>query len=324
MWINFIKFYISMQATREDFYLSLRSYFKNKYGKRVQKITVGLPFTCPNIDGTKAIGGCIYCSEGTRPTNIDPAIPLGIQIREGMERAKRRYGEDILFTIYYQSYTNTYADINYLKKIYDIALEIENVVGINIGTRPDCAPEEVLDLLEEYAEKGLEVWVEYGLQSANFETLKFINRAHGVSDFVDAVLRTAKRKLKICAHIIIGLPGEDEEDIIETAKLLSALPINGVKIHPLHVIRGTRLAKLYEEDKFTPLELDEYVKFAVDVIEILRPDIVIHRVTGEVSEDKLIAPWYCTHRHKNKVLDRIKEEFLKRGTKQGTKQALNR
>ncbi len=313
-----------MQAIGKDFYLSLREYFKKKYGKRVQKITVGLPFTCPNIDGTKAVGGCIYCSEGTRPANVDPVMPLGIQIREGMEKAKKRYGEDILFTIYYQSYTNTYGDINYLKRIYDIALEIERVVGINVGTRPDCAPEAVLDLLEEYAEKGLEVWVEYGLQSANFETLKFINRMHGVSDFVDAVLRTSRRNLKVCAHIIIGLPGEDEEDIVETSKLLSALPLHGVKIHPIHVVRGTRLARLYEEDKFAPLELDEYVKLAVDVLEILRPDIVIHRVTGEAEEKKLIAPWYCTSRHKSKVLDRIKEEFLRRGTKQGSKQALNR
>ena len=313
-----------MQTVRQSFYFSLKDYFKKKYGKRVQKITVALPFTCPNIDGTKAVGGCIYCSEGTRPGHLSPQIPLGIQISEGIERAKRKYGEDILFTIYFQSYTNTYGDVNYLKKIYDVALEVENVVGINVGTRPDCVPEEVLDLLEEYAEKGLEVWVEYGLQSANFETLKYINRAHGVSDFVDAVLRTARRKLKICAHIIIGLPGEDEEDIIETAKLLSALPVHGVKIHPIHVIRGTRLADLYEKGMFEPLELDDYVRLAVDVMEILRPDIVIHRLTGEVEEEKLISPWYCLSAHKNKVIDRIKEEFLKRGSKQGCRQAFNR
>ena len=306
-------------------YLSLKDYFLGRYGKRVQKITVALPFTCPNRDGSKAWGGCTFCSEGSKPSMLDPGVPLEVQIAEGMERAKRKYGEDILFFIYYQSYTNTYADLETLKRVYDTALKFKGVVGIDVGTRPDCAPEEVLDLLTGYVEKGLEVWVEYGLQSANFETLKRINRAHGVSDFVDAVLRAKKRPLKVCAHIIIGLPHETREDVVETAKLLAALPIDGVKIHPLHVIKGTVMALQYERGEFETLSLEEYAELCADVIEILPENVVIHRVTGEVDEERLIAPDYCSPRKKNLVLQKVEEVLKRRGSHQGSnKSALSR
>ncbi len=306
-------------------YFSLKDYFLSRYGKRVQKITVALPFTCPNRDGSKAWGGCTFCSEGSKPSMLDPEVPLRVQISQGIERARRKYGEDILFFVYYQSYTNTYADLETLKKVYDTALEFEGVVGIDVGTRPDCAPEEVLDLLAGYAEKGLEVWVEFGLQSANFETLKRINRAHGVSDFVDAVLRAKKRPLKVCAHIIIGLPHESREDVIETAKLLASLPIDGVKIHPLHVIKGTVMALQYERGEFETLSLKEYAELCADVIEILPENVVIHRVTGEVDEERLIAPDYCSPKRKNLVLQKVEEVLKKRGSHQGSnRKALNR
>ncbi len=314
-----------MMRTETRPYLSLKDYFTERYGKRVQKITVALPFTCPNRDGTKAVGGCTFCSEGSRPSMLSPSVPLETQIREGIERAKRKFGDDILFFVYYQSYTNTYADINLLKEVYDTALRFEGVVGIDVGTRPDCVPEEVLDLLAGYSERGLEVWVELGLQSANFETLKRINRAHGVSDFVDAVLRAKERPLRVCAHMIIGLPYETREDVIETAKLLAALPIDGVKIHPLHVIRGTVMARQYQEGKFKVLSLDEYARLCADVIEILPENVVIHRVTGEVDEERLIAPDYCSPKKKNLVLRKVEEVLRERGTCQGSnREALNR
>ena len=306
-------------------YLSLKDYFLSRYGKRVQKITVALPFTCPNRDGSKAWGGCTFCSEGSKPSMLDPQVPLRVQIAQGIERARRKYGEDILFFVYYQSYTNTYADLETLKRVYDTALEFEGVVGIDVGTRPDCAPEEVLDLLAGYAEKGLEVWVEFGLQSANFETLKRINRAHGVSDFVDAVLRAKKRPLKVCAHIIIGLPHETREDVIETAKLLASLPIDGVKIHPLHVIKGTVMALQFERGEFETLSLEEYAELCADVIEILPENVVVHRITGEVDEERLIAPDYCSPRKKNLVLQKVEEVLKRRGSHQGSnRNALNR
>ena len=300
-------------------YYSLKDYFQEKYGKRVQKITVALPFTCPNRDGTKGRGGCTYCYDGSKPSMLTPTVPLEIQIKEGIERAKRKYGEDILFAIYFQSYTNTYADLNTLKKYYDVALKFDRVVGIDIGTRPDCAQDEVLDLLAEYTDKGLEVWVEFGLQSANFETLKKINRQHGVSDFVDAVLRTKKRNLKVCAHMIIGLPGETREDFIETAKLIASLPVDGIKIHPLHVIKGTVMAKQYEKGEFKTLTLEEYAEYCADVIELLPPHMVVHRITGETDEERLIAPEWCTYRYKNQVIQKVREILEKRGSYQGAK-----
>ncbi|WP_333783969.1 TIGR01212 family radical SAM protein [Thermocrinis sp.] len=305
-------------------YYSLRDYLKGKYGRRVQKITVSLPFTCPNIDGTKAYGGCTYCFSGTRPAHLSPSVPLKTQIEEGIRRAKERYGRNILFFVYYQSYSNTYGEKDYLKSIYDTALEFDEVVGIDVGTRPDCAPEWVLDLLESYTEKGLEVWIEYGLQSANFKTLRFINRAHGVSDFVDAVLRTKRRNLKVCAHIILGLPFEDKEDMLETGKLLSALSIDGVKIHPLHIIKGTKMAQQYLNGEFKVLTLEEYAERAADIIEILPPNVVIHRLTGEVEEDRLIAPDYCTYKKKSEVIKAINEVLEKRGSYQGCKSAFVR
>ncbi|MDQ7039176.1 MAG: TIGR01212 family radical SAM protein [Aquificota bacterium] len=313
-----------MKVETRPFY-SLKDYFLERYGRRVQKVTVALPFTCPNRDGTKAVGGCTFCYDGSKPTLIDPRVPLRDQIREGMERARRKYGEDIYFFVYYQSYTNTYADLETLKRVYDTALEFEGVVGIDVGARPDCAPEEVLDLLASYAERGLEVWVEYGLQSANFETLKRINRAHGVSDFVDAVLRTKRRPLKVCAHVILGLPGETEEDFLETAKLIASLPVDGVKIHPLHVIRGTAMAEQFRRGEFGLLTFEEYVRACADFIEIIPENVVVHRVTGEVDESLLIAPDYCSPRMKNRVLTAVERELRKRGTRQGSnRRALNR
>ncbi len=313
-----------MKTTSRPYY-SLKDYFLNRYGRRVQKITVALPFTCPNRDGSKAYGGCTFCSEGSKPSSLDPSVPLRVQIKEGIERAKRRYGEDLLFFVYYQSYTNTYSGIDFLREVYDTVLEFEGVVGIDVGTRPDCAPESVLDLLSRYSEKGLEVWVEYGLQSANFETLKRINRAHGVSDFVDAVLRTKERNLKVCAHVIIGLPGEDRQDVLETAKLLASLPVDGVKIHPLHIIKGTVMELQYRRGEFEVISLEEYAELCADFIEILPPEVVVHRITGEVDEERLIAPEYCKPSWKNRVMDRVVGVLTERGSFQGSNSgALNR
>ncbi len=305
-----------MIATSERIY-TLKDYLKQKFGCRVQKITVALPFTCPNIDGTKATGGCTYCLTGTRPAHISPIMDLREQITSGIAQAKRRYGDNIYFYIYYQSYSNTYESVDFLKSVYDVALEFPGVVGIDIGTRPDCVPNDVLELIQTYTDK-LDVWIEYGLQSAHYHTLRWINRAHGASDFVDAVLRTRNYKgINICGHLIVGFPQEDLEDNLESAKLLTALKTDGVKIHPLHIIKNTKMAKDYLETPFKLLSLEEYAYRAAKIIEILPKDMVIHRLTGEVEPDRLIAPDYCTFAKKLEVREAIEKKLIEMDSYQG-------
>ncbi len=296
-----------------------RLYAKETFGRRVKKIPVALPFTCPNIDGTKGRGGCIYCYKGSRPEHLAPWVPLKDQIAKGIENAKERYGKKIGFLIYFQSYTNTYGDVEYLKSLYNTALEFEGVIGIDVGTRPDCAPNEVLELLASYKEKGLEVWVEFGLQSANFETLKRINRKHGVSDLIDAVLRAKGFGLKVCVHTIVGLPGEAREDFIETAKLIASLPVDGIKIHPIYVMRNTALHRLYERGEFRTLSLEEYASYAADMLEVIPWSVVVHRLTAEAKPPALVSPEYCTYERKLEVIRRIEEELKKRKSRQGAK-----
>ncbi len=296
-----------------------RDYAKETFGRRVQKVPVALPFTCPNIDGTKGRGGCIYCFKGSRPAHLSPGVSLREQIAEGISRVRERYGRKTLFFIYYQSYTNTYGDLDYLKEIYDTALEFGGVVGIDVGTRPDCAPDEVLDLLSSYRDRGLEVWIEFGLQSANYETLKRINRAHGVSDLVDAVLRAKRYGLKVCVHTIVGLPGESREDFLETAKLIAALPVDGVKIHPIYVMRNTDLGRLYERGEFTPLSLEDYARYAADMLELIPRTVVVHRLTAEAEKPDLLAPDYCTYSRKLEVISAILSELKRRDSSQGSR-----
>jgi len=296
-----------------------RFYSRETFGRPVRKIPVALPLSCPNLDGSKGRGGCIYCYKGSRPEHLSPVTPVKQQIEEGIRKAKERYGKKTAFFIYFQSYTNTYADIEYLKTAYDTVLEFDEVVGIDVGTRPDCAPDEVLSLLSSYREKGLEVWIEFGLQSANFETLKRINRKHGVSDLVDAVLRSKSLGLKVCVHTIIGLPGEEREDYLETAKLIGVLSVDGIKIHPIYVMRNTRLCESFLKGKFRTLSLEEYSRFAADVLEHIPTSVVVHRLTAEAKPPDLLSPDYCTYERKLEVIGRIEEELRKRGTRQGAR-----
>ncbi|GAB6065731.1 TIGR01212 family radical SAM protein [Aquifex pyrophilus] len=296
-----------------------RYYARERFGTRVKKIPVALPFTCPNIDGSKGRGGCIYCYRGSRPAHLEPSKNVRKQIEEGILHAKERYGKKTKFFVYFQSYTNTYGKLSYLKEVYNTVLEFEEVVGLDVGTRPDCVPEEVLELLSSYRNLGLEVWVEFGLQSANFETLKRINRQHGVSDLVDAVLRSKAKKLLVCVHTIVGLPGEGRDDFIETAKLIASLPVDGIKIHPIYVMKHTGLAKLYLSGAFRTLSFEEYVNYAADMLEIIPENVVVHRLTAEAERDKLLSPDYCVYERKLEVIKAIEETLKRRGTRQGAK-----
>ena len=300
-------------------YFSFSEYLKTIFKEKVFRVTVDAGFTCPNRDGTKGKGGCIYCYSGSEYNKEKRELSVKEQISQGIERVKRRYGAE-KFLVYFQAFTNTYGPVDKLKTIYDSVKEFKEVVGIIIGTRPDAVPDEVLELINSYTKDYL-VWIEYGLESSHFKSLKWMNRGHGVSDFVDAVLRTRKfPRINICAHTILGLPTEDYDDMMETARFLAAFEIDGVKIHPLHIIKNTPLERIYKEKPFKLLELEEYVDLVVDFIERLPPKTVIQRVTGEAPEELLIAPKWCSHREKNRVIQMIRKRFEERDTYQGLKQ----
>ncbi len=299
-------------------YFSFSEYLKRTFNAKVYRVTVDAGFTCPNRDGTKGTGGCIYCYAGSEYNPGKRLLSVEEQIANGIERVRRRYGAE-KFLVYFQAFTNTYAPVERLKEIYDTVRKFSEVVGIIIGTRPDCVPDDVLELINSYTEDYL-VWIEYGLESVHFKSLRWMNRGHGVSDFIDAVLRTCRfEKIKVCAHVILGIPLEDEKDMFETADFLSAIRIDGVKIHPLHIIKNTQLAEIYEKEKFPLLDLESYVELAVEFIERLHPDIVVQRVTGEAPENLLIAPKWCSHREKNRVINLIRRRMEELDTCQGAK-----
>ncbi|WP_457680662.1 TIGR01212 family radical SAM protein [Thermovibrio sp.] len=299
-------------------YYSYSSYLKKTFGKRVFRITVDAGFTCPNRDGTKGKGGCVYCYGGSDYDPEKRALSVREQILRGMERVRRRYKAE-KFLVYFQAYTNTYAPVEVLKPIYDSVREFKDVVGIIVGTRPDCVPDDVLELLNSYTNDYL-VWLELGLESSHFKSLRWMKRGHGVSDFIDAVLRVkAYPKINLCAHTILGLPTEDYEDAMETADFIASLRLDGIKIHPLHVIEGTELARIYKEKPFKLLELEEYVRLVVDFIERLPEKTVIQRITGEAPKELLVGPSWCTQREKNRVINLIRQEFERRDTYQGAK-----
>ncbi len=294
-------------------FVKFNSYLKEKYGGRIQKIAIDAGFTCPNRDGTKASGGCTFCNNISFSPYAMTKQTVEKQIEKAMSFYKKRFKNVKGFLAYFQAFTNTYAPVEKLKEIYDKAMEYDEIIGMSIGTRPDVVPDEVLDLIASYTVEKPEIWVEYGLQTANPKTLRNINRAHGVAEFVDAVLRTKKRAgVKICAHVIIGLPGDEYEDYIETAKLIAALPIDGIKIHPLHIVKHTVMEKQYQNGDISVLSLEEYVKYVADFLEHLPEDIIIHRMTGEAEEEELIAPDWCSPKRKMEVLNALEEEFKKR------------
>jgi radical SAM protein (TIGR01212 family) len=297
-------------------YLDLNTHLKNRFGARVQKISLDAGLTCPNRDGRLGTGGCLYCNpRGSGTGAWARGLSLSDQLNEGMVRLRRRYRAE-RFIAYFQSFSNTYAELPRLQALYQEALAFPEVVGLSIGTRPDCLPEAVLDLLTGYAQNRL-VWLELGLQSAHEATLKRLNRGHGVACFSDAARRAAARGLEVVAHVILGLPGEGPREMAATADYLAGLPLKGVKIHLLYVSRGTGLARLYEAGDYRPLSEAEYVSRVADFLERLPPHWVIHRLTGDPHPEELLAPDWA--RHKARVLKGIREECARRGTRQGSR-----
>jgi radical SAM protein (TIGR01212 family) len=299
-------------------YQDLNSHLRARFGERVQKIILDAGLNCPNRDGRVGTGGCLYCNpRGSGTGAWARGQDLAAQLTQGMDRLSRRYGA-AKFIAYFQSFSNTYAPVARLRELYEAALAFPQVVGLSIGTRPDCLGEEVLDLLSGYARERL-VWLELGLQSAHDATLARLNRGHDVACFSRAVDRAAVRGLEVVAHVILGLPGEGPGEMAATAAYLAALPLQGVKLHLLYVIKDSGLARWYHEGTYTCLTEDQYVGLAVDFIELLPPHLVIHRLTGDPHPEELLAPAWCLD--KARVLRRLREEFGRRGSRQGSRYA---
>ena len=294
-------------------YRDFNTYLRERFGCRVQKITLDAGLTCPNRDGTVGRGGCIYCNPRGSGTGLGKSFTISEQLEQGKKVLGKRY-KARKFLGYFQSFSNTYAPFEKLKKLYEEALSVTDVVGLCIGTRPDCVSEEILALLAEYQEHHL-IWLEYGLQSAKNETLKIINRGHTVEDFVGAVERTREKRIPICVHVILGLPGETPEDMINTAKFLAGLDIQGVKIHLLYVIRGTRLHEMYRNGAYRCLDRETYVRLVGEFIAHLPPHVVIQRITGDPHRDELVAPTWSLEKRKN--INMIHEYMRKHELYQG-------
>jgi radical SAM protein (TIGR01212 family) len=297
-------------------YRSLGPYLQERFGQRVRSVTIDAGFTCPNVDGTVTTGGCVYCDNRSfSPNRRLPRATVRAQVDRGVAILARRYNAQ-RFIAYFQAGTNTHAPVERLRRLYDEALEHPLVVGLAVGTRPDSVPEPVLDLLEEYARR-LPVFLELGLQTIHDRSLDWMNRGHHFDAFLDAMGRCRGRDLDLCAHVILGLPGESRDDMLATADVLARMPVHGVKIHNLYVVRDTPLERMYRTGEVKILERDDYVDLVCDFLERLPADHVIHRLSGEAPPDFLVAPAWC--RDKQELLRAIDDELLRRDSRQGKK-----
>jgi hypothetical protein len=295
-------------------YYALSRFLRDRFGTKVFRVTVDAGFTCPNVDGTVAQGGCVYCDNRSfSPNRRLPRTTIREQVQRGISILEDRYGAD-RFLAYFQAATNTYAPVEKLQRLYDEALDHPQIVGLAVGTRPDCVPEPVLDLLQRYA-RDRYVCIELGLQSVHDRSLDWMNRGHHFDAFVDAVNRCQGRGLDLCIHVILGLPGETPAEMLATADALAALPIQGVKIHNLHVVPDTPLETMYRAGAVRMLELTEYVQIVCDFLERLPPTVVIHRLNGEAPPNYLVAPLWC--RNKPALLNAIHAELERRNSWQG-------
>jgi radical SAM protein (TIGR01212 family) len=295
-------------------YHSYNTYLKKLYGQRIQKVTVDAGFTCPNRDGTVASGGCIYCNnESFNPGYNDPTKSVRQQIDEGTEFLKRRYGVE-KFIVYFQPYSNTYASLDKLKQLYEEALSSPGIVGLTIGTRPDCIDEAKIDYLESLG-KTHDITIEYGLESIYDESLKKINRGHDYQSFLDAIDMTKGRGIKICTHIILGFPWENKEQWLHEADILSEVDFNFLKIHQLHIVKKTIMERRHIQNPYRLFTLSEYVDIVVAFLERLNPEIIIQRLAGEAPKHMLVAPNWG--KRNTEVIQFITNELLKKDTWQG-------
>ena len=274
-------------------YKHLNKYLKDKFGERTLKICIDGGFTCPNRDGTKGIGGCIFCSEKGSGEHITLAENITKQVENYFKSYKAKRANK--FIVYFQNFTNTYDTLENLKKKYDSALIDDRIVGLAIATRPDCINEDIVKLLSSYTDKYY-VTVELGLQTSNDGTGKLINRQYSNSEFTEAVKLLNNYNIDVVAHIMVGLPNETKEDLKTTVKFINRHKIQGLKIHSCYVVENTVLAEMYRNQKYSPLSLDEYLENAAYILTHISPNIVIHRVSGDAPKDLLVAPEWNSHK----------------------------
>jgi radical SAM protein (TIGR01212 family) len=285
-----MKFPASLQTTwGGKRYNSFNRVLKETFGARVYKAGLRLDFTCPNRDGTVAVGGCIYCNNASHTApDYRPRASVAAQLSRGAEAVRIRHRAE-KFIAHFQSFSNTYDSVSKLERLYGEALAFPGVVGLAISTRPDCLPTDVLDLLSDLSRKTY-LWLELGLESIHERTLSWINRGHGLATYIDAVERAKARGLSVCTHLIFGFPGESREDMLAAAPLLNQLGVDGVKLHNLHVIKNTALEAIYKREPFKIIDQHDYVALVVDFLEQLDPRIIIHRLTGETYRALTVAP----------------------------------
>lgn len=289
-------------------------HLREEFGQKVLKLPIDAGFSCPNRDGTISKIGCIYCSEeGSGDFTPSSKLSIEEQYLKSKDMMSKKWPNG-KYIIYFQAFSNTYAPIEKLKKIYYQALELEDVVGVAIATRPDCLSTETIQLLSEI-NKITYLWVELGLQTIHDHTARLINRGHSFQSFLGSLDLLQAANIRTCAHVIYGLPHESKEEMLETSHTLAKLPLQGIKLHSLYIQKNTILANYYDKQKFPLLTLEEYVDIVVDTIELLPENFIIHRLTGDAPRDQLIAPSWSLK--KWEVLNAIDKEFKRRNTKQG-------
>jgi uncharacterized protein len=304
--------------SKQHFYNSYTAFLKNKFGGRVQKLSVNAGLTCPNRDGTKGLGGCIFClNEAFTPSYCDRKKTVSRQLAEGIEFHKNRYRRASQYIAYFQSFSNTYTDLNQLNNLFQEALSVEGIAGISVGTRPDCINEDIAGFLCEFSEKTY-IHVELGIESVFNDTLMYLNRGHSIEDTFRAIEILNHYNIPTGGHLILGLPGEDHNRMMETADIISATKLLSLKLHQLQILKGTELERLYlsSVNNMPLFELPEYIELVIDFTERLHPDIYIERFAGEVPPRFLVAPDWGLIRY-DQVLQRIHKRFMERNTRQG-------
>jgi radical SAM protein (TIGR01212 family) len=295
-------------------YHALSFNLRRRFGERVQKVSLDAGFTCPNVDGTVATGGCTFCDNRSfSPSRRVPRLDITGQLDDGIRRLRRRYEVD-RFIAYFQPATNTYAPVSRLRPLYEQALAHPLVVGLAIGTRPDCVPSDVLDLIEELADRTY-LSLEYGIQTIHNRSLDWMNRGHHHDATIDAIERSRGRGFEICGHVILGLPGESHDDMLATACEVARLKLDAVKIHNLYAVKNTPLADQVARGEVTLMGRDDYICTLVDFLELLPPEMIVERVSGDAPPDYFIGPSWCLD--KPGVLRTLDHELVRRDSWQG-------